>query len=429
MCWFKRNVSKTGTAILGVLLLLVLMTWIPVSAAGVHEGASGLTELVTVTPQVTPTEDATVTALNKEKLSLEIQQLKNQNTPTISSWFQTNGAILIATLVVVMGAIIGLYRWLEDRRRERDRMIERDLRMYEARNRSELNENIEETLKKYYRETERLSQMIPTVLTSTANEIPDRVAKRVEAVLNDELGVLLAIKKRDLETLPNQYSSVQSSHRQSDQNSTLIRELSHTLNTPLSQIEAKALTIKSQQSTSPELSKSIDSILTSINLCKATLSGYRELILVIDSSSAGSPASLAQIIESAANFYSDSNQKSIIFNIDLPQQVEGYSNNWLTTLILPLLENAVEASPPASEITIQGRSNNGSYLFEITNLTTSHPPLDEMYGNGFTNKKEPHSGTGLTIVQHLLTAHRGASINHKYENNKITFRISLPFGG
>ena len=78
MRWLKRNKWKAGITFVGMLLLLVLMVWVP-STAGAYEGASGLATPVTGTVQATLTEDATVTALNKEKLVQEIQQLKNQN--------------------------------------------------------------------------------------------------------------------------------------------------------------------------------------------------------------------------------------------------------------------------------------------------------------------------------------------------------------
>ncbi len=79
MCWFKRDTWKTGIAIAGMLLLLVLMVCVPVPAVGAYEVTPGLATPVTV--QATPTIDATVTALNKEKLAQEVQQLKNQNEP------------------------------------------------------------------------------------------------------------------------------------------------------------------------------------------------------------------------------------------------------------------------------------------------------------------------------------------------------------
>ncbi len=122
----KRDMWKVGITIASMLLLLVLImwVWVPVSAAGRQERASGLTKLGAITVQATPTEDATVIALNKEKLAQEVQQLKNQNNPDPLSWLRTNASILLSTLVVVVGALVGLFRWLADRRDEQEKRRE-----------------------------------------------------------------------------------------------------------------------------------------------------------------------------------------------------------------------------------------------------------------------------------------------------------------
>ena len=44
MRWLKSDRWKAGIAMVGMLLLLVLLVWVPVSAAGVDEGASGLSK-------------------------------------------------------------------------------------------------------------------------------------------------------------------------------------------------------------------------------------------------------------------------------------------------------------------------------------------------------------------------------------------------
>jgi len=95
------------------------MVWVPASATGAGERASGLATSVTGTVQMTPTEDATVAALNKEKLAQEVQQLKNQNEPTFFDWLRGNVSILLLGL----GALAGFLRWLADRRDARDKEL------------------------------------------------------------------------------------------------------------------------------------------------------------------------------------------------------------------------------------------------------------------------------------------------------------------
>jgi hypothetical protein len=68
------------------------------------EGASGLATPTTVTGQVTPTVDPTMTALEKEKLAQEIDQLKNQN---YWAW-TTIGPILVG----FAGLFVALYSFI-----------------------------------------------------------------------------------------------------------------------------------------------------------------------------------------------------------------------------------------------------------------------------------------------------------------------------
>src|SRR5690348_8361042 len=91
MRWRKRNAWTIGIAITVILLLLLVMEWISVSVASANARTLGQAQTGMVTVQATPTEDATVTALNKEKLAQEVQQLKNQ-VHNQNNWFFSNSA-------------------------------------------------------------------------------------------------------------------------------------------------------------------------------------------------------------------------------------------------------------------------------------------------------------------------------------------------
>jgi len=84
MRWQKRDLWKAGIVVGGV-LFLALMALVTVSAADAH---GSMSTAGTVTVQATPTEDATVTALNKEKLEEDVAQEQH----TFANWFWNNGA-------------------------------------------------------------------------------------------------------------------------------------------------------------------------------------------------------------------------------------------------------------------------------------------------------------------------------------------------
>ena len=132
MRWFKRGLWKAGIALSGMQLLLALVMWLQVSAADVHAGTSGLATPVTITIQATATEDATVTALNKEKLLQDVDQQQH----TLGNWFWNNGAAIISSLVLVIAGVFTLLRYLRDQRNEREKQrnehqIEREKRAEE----------------------------------------------------------------------------------------------------------------------------------------------------------------------------------------------------------------------------------------------------------------------------------------------------------
>jgi len=123
MCWLKRERRKIGIALAGMLLLLPLMAWLPVSTADAHEGASGFVRPGAVTVQATPTEDATVTALTKEQLTQEVAQQQH----TWENWLWSNAATILSsflsTLVIVIGALFGVWRWRRDRQDAQDKEL------------------------------------------------------------------------------------------------------------------------------------------------------------------------------------------------------------------------------------------------------------------------------------------------------------------
>src|SRR6266699_4676775 len=191
----KREVWKAGIAVAGILLLLLLMVWVPVSEAGAYEKAFGFARLGTGTVQATPTEDTTVTALNKEKLAQEVQQLKNQNEPDSLGWLRSNASILLSTLIVVIGALFGSWQWsvgrrdaqnkeLEDRKAERERRDEEQQRWLEDRKaeRERRDEEQQRWLKDQEAEREkRAEESFQSVVEGLGSE---REEARVSAAIN-----------------------------------------------------------------------------------------------------------------------------------------------------------------------------------------------------------------------------------------------------
>lgn len=105
------------TGAFGTCLLLLTFSIFSAVAAPPRQQTKNISSVTTPSVQAPPTEDPTVTALNKEKLAQEVQQLHNQN--FWSAW--TNLATPISILAVFAGSIFTLIRYLTDRRDARDK--------------------------------------------------------------------------------------------------------------------------------------------------------------------------------------------------------------------------------------------------------------------------------------------------------------------
>src|SRR5258708_4121727 len=115
----KYDLWKAAIVVGGVLLFLVLMTLVSVSSADAHEGISVAATLATVTVQATPTVDATMTALNKEKLQLDITQEKQaiaQQQHTLSNFIWAGGAALFSAYA---GFTIAVLSYMYNARKDR----------------------------------------------------------------------------------------------------------------------------------------------------------------------------------------------------------------------------------------------------------------------------------------------------------------------
>jgi uncharacterized protein YjbI with pentapeptide repeats len=136
MRWLTSERWKAGLALAGMLLLLILMVWVPVSVAGAQERASGLATPGTGTVQATPTVDPTMAALQKEQLAQQVDKLKQDNSwawlspvSTILGPLATIGTILVGIFV----ARNNLLQWSKNREDEQkkradDQRIEQEKR-------------------------------------------------------------------------------------------------------------------------------------------------------------------------------------------------------------------------------------------------------------------------------------------------------------
>lgn len=134
----KCNLWKAGGVLASVLFLLMITVWVSVSTVHAQQVALRPVMRGALTGQATPTVDATVTALQKEQLTQEVQQLREQNDRSIAVWFWNSGGLLgsiVAALLAVAGVLwtakVAQNKNLADSQAERTRRDEEQKRWLE----------------------------------------------------------------------------------------------------------------------------------------------------------------------------------------------------------------------------------------------------------------------------------------------------------
>ncbi|MBI4639777.1 MAG: HAMP domain-containing histidine kinase [Candidatus Tectomicrobia bacterium] len=269
------------------------------------------------------------------------------------------------------------------------------------------------------RDSERSERYLPRIL----EELPHRLESQLSELLGREIREAVGSLHATLTAETKKEDPRQNSTKQ------LIRELGHSLNTPLSQIEASVLALRAR-SNEPELASmnlgaSLSRIIASVDICKSVIAAFRELVVVTSSSSGWSPSSIRQALRAASDVYMESYSRQLDVELNMPEEIHGYSSNFIVALILPLLENAIEASPDNERIAIFGQKRDQSFEILVTNRLQQPLPNHDMYEHGFTTKKG-HDGVGLSTVKHLLLGLRGAHVDHSADGEKVSFTVALP---
>ncbi len=126
----KRGVWKTGTTIVGTLLLLALWMWLmvlvvsaPVSAASIYERASGFAGPGTITLQTPSTADLTVTAVVQDQLKQQDEKARRDNSFPWTILNALGGSIgtMLAAAAALIAAWLGWRQWLTNRKDEQDK--------------------------------------------------------------------------------------------------------------------------------------------------------------------------------------------------------------------------------------------------------------------------------------------------------------------
>ena len=200
----------------------------------------------------------------------------------------------------------------------------------------------------------------------------------------------------------------------------VIRELNHSLATPLSQIEVNCQLLKTKAK--GNLANQLDRIIQYVNFCRNTIAAYKE---ILSSSVIGDSTDYSVSLNDSFNMYCEKYHKqNLILNLSAENNI-GISKNILMSLLSPLLENAVTASPDGKEIKLQVSQSDKTITIVLENECVIVPQIQDLKKGGFSSKKN-HIGTGLETVRHFLVLLKGKELQISIDKNIVKFIINIP---
>ena len=109
----------------------------------------------------------------------------------------------------------------------------------------------------------------------------------------------------------------------------------------------------------------------------------------------------------------------------LPDRIEGYTNNQILTLLQPLIQNAIYASPDDGKVKILYKLEDDNIVLKVINkVAGTLPSLEELNTIGYSSK-ENHKGIGIQTVRNQLRLLAAEALSYHLDNDTITAVILL----
>lgn len=202
--------------------------------------------------------------------------------------------------------------------------------------------------------------------------------------------------------------------------STLVREISHFMATPLATIEASFKTLTAYAPKGKDKAKwdeLSDRVFSSIAMCNGIIATYRSIFA---DESYDDNKKLSALIHSSFNVYKKEEKKDLKLVLKVNDTHQDIRNYYIISLILPILSNAVTAAKPNTSIEVT--ENKGK--IKITNTYEGTIDLTNFEKDGYSSKNN-HRGMGLYTVRHLLSRRELGELNYYLDGKRIVFEIPI----
>jgi signal transduction histidine kinase len=205
--------------------------------------------------------------------------------------------------------------------------------------------------------------------------------------------------------------------------SNIVQELTHSLRTPLHAIRYETEAIELTHLDDESLRDQCGQIGRFVETCDVFLSVFGQVVDAARRTERLRDAPLPETIRTlhaAAEAAHQRGTKLILLGV--PELVADYQNTYLAALLMPLIENAVEASEPAGEITVEYQPEPGYATLRCANAV---PPGTELPAPGFSTK-HPGPGLGLKVAERLADMHRGGRVDIALQDGRALVVVRLP---
>jgi two-component system, NtrC family, sensor histidine kinase HydH len=118
--------------------------------------------------------------------------------------------------------------------------------------------------------------------------------------------------------------------------------------------------------------------------------------------------------------------------LDLPENLPEVTCDpeLLKQVLLNLLINATEATPPGGLVTLSARCEDSRIAVHVRDEGCGIPPEEEdKIFDPFFTTKENGTGLGLSIASKIIEQHGGSLTVERNSDKGMTFRLELPLGG
>lgn len=210
--------------------------------------------------------------------------------------------------------------------------------------------------------------------------------------------------------------------------SRIVAELNHALQTPLRGLgyALRNLENLSNEDLLRERGERLADMMTMLDSCTSALATFRVLVDTVASVPARQPSLHEAIRTFSGSVRRPSGDPVMVDLAGLPDQVDGFSNHYLLTMLQPLVENAIEACVPGGTVEIIFAEHGDAVEFTVFNPVEHAVDKEILFEPGGTTRDSGrHQGLGVSIVERLTEFGRG-KLSADITDTGVRMRVLLP---